>query len=284
VVAAFLIRHYLRTHYESYYLTFLQECGMNGSDQIVLRPCYHPLAVLLQIFCVGILCVEYRRCRRDSNAFWFRVGLSIQLYLMTLVGTWALPDAIVMPDLVRFGFVSERLSLISAVLACGAMGAVDCRRGYAIFCSGLAAVFFAINYQDTAVLARMEARIDSLLATVGPDRRIMSTIDFSLGGSRLWFNHMVDRQCIGRCLSFGNYEPATRNFRVRAIPGNRIVAATKSEVDGMWGGAYVVQAKDLPACQIYQPGEDKTVLAIRPLSAGEKNGRPVLPTGAGSTR
>jgi hypothetical protein len=284
VAAAFLIRHYLRTHYETYYLPFLQECEMNGSDQIVLRTGYHMLAVLLQIFGVGILCVEYIRCRRDSNAFWSRVGLPIQLYLMTLVGTWALPDAIVMTDMVRFGFVSERLSLISAVLACGAMGAVDCRRGYAVFCSGLAAVFFAFNFQDTAVLARMEARIDSLLATVGPDRRIMSTIDFSQKGSRLWFNHMVDRQCIGRCLSFGNYEPATRNFRVRAIPGNRIVAATKNEVDGIWGGAYVVQAKDLPACEIYQPGEDWTALAIRPLSAGEKNGRPVLSTAAGSTR
>jgi hypothetical protein len=283
VAAAFLVRYYLQTHYQTSYLPFLVECEMNGSDQIVLRTSYHMLAVFLETFGVGILCVEYIRCRHDSNAFWSRLGLPIQLYLMTLLGTWALPDSIVMPE-IRFGFVSERLSLISAVLACCAMGAVDCRRGYAVFCSGLAAVFFALNFQDTAVLNRLEARIDSLLATVGPDRRIMSTINFSLPGSRLWFNHMVDRQCIGRCLSFGNYEPATRNFRVRAIPGNRIVAATKSEVDDVWGGAYVVQAKDLPAYEIYQPGEDWTVLAIRPLSAGEKNGRPVLPAAAGSAR
>ena len=53
------------------------------------------------------------------------------------------------------------------------------------------------------------------------------------------------------------------------------MAATKAEVDAMWGGAYVVQTKDLPASEIYQPGEDWTVLAIRPLSAGEENGRPV---------
>jgi hypothetical protein len=284
VVAAILARHYLRTHFETSYLASLPAYEMNGSDQIVLRMGYHMLAVLLEIFGVGILCIEYIRCRHDSNAFWSRLGLPIQLYVVTFLGIWALPDFIVIPDIGRFGFVSERLSLISAVLAGGAMGAVEGRRGYAVFCSGLAAIFFSLNFQDTAVLARMETRIDSLLATVGPGRRIMSTIDFSQTGSRLLFNHMVDRQCIGRCLSFGNYEPATGHFRVRAMPGNRIVAATKNEVDGIWGGAYVVQAKDLPACGIYQPGEDWTVIAIRPLSAGEKNGRPDLPAAADSAR
>jgi len=284
VMAAILIRHYLRTHYETAYLPFRAGCEMNGADQIILGTHYDVLAILLELFGAGILGVEYIRCRHDSKAFWSRVGLPFQLYLVTLLGTWALPDFIAVPDIGRFGFVSERLSLISAVLACCMLGAVDCRRACAVFCSGLAAVFFALNFQDTAVLARMEARIGSLLATVGPDWRVMSTIDFAPTGSRLWFNHMVDRQCIDRCLSFGNYEPATGHFRVRANPGNRIVAATKNEVDGMWGGAYVVQAKDLPACGIYQPGEDWTVIAIRPLSAGEKNGRPDLPAAADSAR
>ena len=283
VAAAFLARPYLRTHYETSYLPFIQECAMNGSDQIVLRTGYNMLAVLLEIFGAGILCVEWIRRRRDPGAFRSRLGLSIQLYLVALLGTWAIPDFIVMPGMGRFGFVSARLSLISAVLACCAMGAVNCRRSYAVFCSTLAVVFFILDFQDTAVLDRMEAKIGSLLATAGQDRRILSTIHFSQQGSRLLFNHMVDRQCVGRCLSFGDYEPATSHFRVRAKPGNRIVAATKTEVDAMWGGAYVVQAQDLPASEIYQPGEDWTVLAIRPLSAGEENGRPV-PLAAASVR
>jgi hypothetical protein len=167
--------------------------------------------------------------------------------------------------------------LILAVLACCVLGAVESRRVYGLGCSVIAAVFFGINYQDTGILNRMEARIDSLLAAVGPGQRVMSTIGFKLPDSRLLFNHMVDRQCVGRCWSFGNYEPATGIFRVRAEPNNSIVAVTKKDVDAMWGGGYVVQAKDLPAFQIYQPSEDWTMLAIRPLTAGEANGRRDVP-------
>jgi len=59
------------------------------------------------------------------------------------------------------------------------MGAVEGRRGYAVFVPARRHFFLPEFPGIRAVLARMETRIDSLLATVGPGRRIMSTIDFS---------------------------------------------------------------------------------------------------------
>ena len=38
------------------------------------------------------------------------------------------------------------------------------------------------------------------------------------------FYTMVSRACIGNCFDFGDYEAATRMFRLRADPGNSIIA------------------------------------------------------------
>jgi len=277
----FLAGHILRAHFETSFLTFATACGVNGSDQIVLREPYRLLAIALTLSGFLVVFGEYVKCRFEPGRFWPRFGMPIQLFLILWVGAWALPDFIAIPGMGRFGFIAERSSLISAVLACAVIGAAGYRRSLAIYCWAIAACYFALSYQDTGVLSRMETKVDSLLSAVGSGQRVFSTIDFGQRGSRLLFNHMVDRECVGRCFSFGNYEPATGHFRIRAKPDNGIVAATKFDVDAIWGGAYVVNATDLPAYGVYQPGGDWTVLAIRPLHAGEENGRRVVSQAAG---
>jgi hypothetical protein len=83
----------------------------------------------------------------------------------------------------------------------------------------------------------------------------------------------VDRPCIGHCFSYGNYEPATRQFRVRALPGNPIVTADSNTSAAMWFGEYVVQPQDLPMFQIYQCKLDMIELCMRELASGETNGK-----------
>ena len=86
---------------------------------------------------------------------------------------------------------------------------------------------------------------------------------------------MVDRACIGRCFSFQNYEPPSRQFRVRVQDGDSPLNTGESDASQeMESGEYTVQPEDLPMAQIYQCDDhDLTLLCIRQLAAGEENGR-----------
>jgi hypothetical protein len=92
------------------------------------------------------------------------------------------------------------------------------------------------------------------------------------GGLRLNIGHFVDRSCIHHCFSYGNYEPSTGQFRVRAMPGNGKVMSQVPDVWLMEVGNYNVRADDLPAYEIYQCGENGRQLCLRSLEAGERNG------------
>jgi hypothetical protein len=81
-------------------------------------------------------------------------------------------------------------------------------------------------------------------------------------------NHIVDRACIGRCFSLSNYEPSSRQFRVRASLGNRIVVSNPGSSMAMQTGSYVVQQEDLPLYQIYLCKRRTADLCLRELPVG----------------
>jgi len=103
---------------------------------------------------------------------------------------------------------------------------------------------------------------------------VLATI-WAPSDSRIWFvGHIADRACIGRCFSYGNYEPSSGEFRVRVRPGSPIVTASADDAEDMASGEYEVQEEDLPIVQIYQcDPRDLTKLCLRELSAGEVNGQ-----------
>jgi hypothetical protein len=122
----------------------------------------------------------------------------------------------------------------------------------------------------------MEAQIEKLIEQgVPPGERVLATI-WAPPESRLpYIVHMVDRACIGKCFSFQNYEPPSRQFRVRVSEGGSPLNTDDSDTSQhMEAGEYVVQPGDLPMAQIYQCDEqDLTRLCVRQLAAGEANGR-----------
>jgi hypothetical protein len=138
--------------------------------------------------------------------------------------------------------------------------------------AAIAAIFFLYLYMDTGTLNRMEAQAETLVHQLPPEQRVVATI-WPLPGSRVLIDHFVDRACIGQCYSYGNYEPSSGQFRVRAMPENGIVTANFDDTDAIESGAYVVLPQDLPMSQIYQCRPDMIELCIRPLAAGEQNGR-----------
>jgi hypothetical protein len=81
--------------------------------------------------------------------------------------------------------------------------------------------------------------------------------------------HMVDRVCMGRCLSYSNYEPSTAGFRVRADGENAIVVSSFADSLRMQMGGYVVKPRDLPLynLDLCAPGEPR--ICLTGLGAGD---------------
>lgn len=244
----------------------------NGSDQLLLfgpRYTIPEFALLVFIFCA--LAANFFR-RRWGKIRWPDFALPVQLYVIVCLAVILLPDGIRFPyQPSALALLTERLTSVSAALLCCLLGALQPRRWHLLACSVIAAVFFTFLYQDLATINRMEAQIEQLVRTVPRNSRVLATIKPPFPESRILVQHIADRACIGHCFSYGNYEPASAQFRVRANPGNRYAMSSFDSAINMEDGYYEVQPEDLPAYQVYQCSVNGTKLCIRPLEAGEMN-------------
>jgi hypothetical protein len=244
----------------------------NGSDQLLLfgpRYVIPEFALLVFIFCA--LAANFFR-RRWGQIRWADFALPVQLYVIVCLAVIMLPDGIRFPyQLSALALLTERLTSVSAALLCCLLGALRPRRWHLFACSAIAAVFFTFLYQDTGTINRMEAQVARLVRTVPRNSRVLATLKPPFRDSRVLVQHIADRACIGHCFSYGNYEPASAQFRVRANPGNLYAMHSFDAAVNMEDGSYEVQPQDLPAYQVYQCSPDGKQLCIRPLAAGEMN-------------
>jgi hypothetical protein len=261
----YLARHFIMDPPDEPYYTF------TGADQFLLfGKLYAVPAAATGLFVLIVLAADAVRRRRDST-FWRYYQTPLELLVILSVSVVALPDGIHLPQYpTAIALLTERLTSVTAVLFCCLLGAASPRRWHLIACGGIAVVFFSFLYRDTAVINRMESSVERLVRTVPRDQRILATIG-TFPGSRVLIQHIVDRACIGHCFSYGNYEAATQQFRIRARPGNPYVMTYDRDTGAMEDGSYTVKPEDLPAWQIYQCGLAGTDLCIRSLSAGEDN-------------
>jgi hypothetical protein len=268
--ALFLFHIYLERH-------FVVDAEENplylftGLDQLLLLGSRYKLVqnALLIFIPASILCDVVPR-RRELGV-WTAYAIPLQLYILMELGVILLPDGIRFPGFpAALALLTERMTSISAVLLSCVLAAMKPRKWHLASLCAIAAVFFGFLYQDTAVLNRMEAQVEQLVRTLPPGQRVMGTIK-PPPGSRVLIQHMLDRACIGHCFSYGNYEPTTGMFRVRALPGNSYNMTDGNSTAAMEDGSYEVQTRDLPAFQIYQCSRSGTELCIRPLSDGEDN-------------
>lgn len=117
-----------------------------------------------------------------------------------------------------------------------------------------------------------EPPIPNLVTQLPPGTRVTATIQ-ALFDSRFYFvTRIVDRACVEHCFSYDNYEPATGQFRLRAVPDSPVVSASPRDVEFMETGLYVVPSRLLPMQEIYQCSPDRVTLCMRPLRADELNG------------
>ena len=243
----------------------------NGADQLLLfGGRYHivewaVLAFVAAAFAVGLM--ERQRGSTASRGH----AIPLQLYLITLLAVPLLPRGVTSPhSAVGVTLLTERLTSVSASLALCVLGAMRPRKWHLVISAAIAAVFFSFLYQDTAAINRIEQQAERLVRTLPADQRVLATI-LPPQGSRIPIQHIIDRACIGHCFSYGNYEPPSAQFRVRARPGNRYVMSRSEDTEAMEEGSYVIRPADLPAYQVYQCDLSGTTLCIAPLEAGEEN-------------
>ena len=246
--------------------------AMNGADQLVLfRPTYKYLA--LGAFAFGCIAFAVSALKhRDREQLAHDVRTPLELWAILLVAASLVPAAIWLPEYNNaVSAISSRITTLTAILGLCILGAVSPRKWIFAGLSCLAVIFFALQYQDTATLNRMEREVSTLVAGIPYGSKVSYTIDFG-DLSRINSSHLVDRACIGRCFAYSNYEPGSKQFRVRLSPeGSSIVSPSGLALEH---GTYPVKEQDLPLYQIYQPDDaDLTKLAIRSLAAGEVNGR-----------
>jgi len=210
----------------------------------------------------------------DRATFFKDRRLLLELYLVAFLATAILPENLhTDPTGGWIGALATRLTLVTAIFGLAFLASLPARAWHLLAYSAVAAVFFTFIYQDTALLNRMEDNTRQLTEQLPFGTRTLSTI-FAPNDYRTIYLHIPDRACIGHCWLVSNYEPSTKQFRVRVRQGSPVSTASVDDSEDMQSGTYDVQEEDLPLKQIYQcDARDLTRICIRDLHEDEKNGR-----------
>lgn len=269
--AIWLVRIYLMHHSitemepEKWYL-------FTGLDQLILfGNRYRIVKWAVLAFAGAAICVDLIRSRRQRE-HWKNYLLPVELYLVVELAVFFFPRGVHFPQHVAIALITERLTSLAAVTGCCVLAAVRPSKWHLAATLSIAALFGVFLYQDTAVVNRIEGQAERLVRTLPPHQRVLASI-FQLDDSRIMIQHNIDLACIGYCFDYGNYEPGSGVFRVRATEGNPYVISDYETSTDTEDGTYVVQPEDLPIYQVYQCTGDGLVLCIRPLRAGEENNR-----------
>lgn len=246
---------------------------MTGADQFhVFGLRYMNFTWVFIALAVMSTALAVLRRSRDEQ-IWERLRLPLELYAVSFVTTILLPENIhTDPTGGWIGELATRLTLISGIFALCWLAALPARRWHLFAYGALAVVYFGFIYQDTAFMNRMEANAEKVTQQLPFGTRALATI-YAPGDYRTPFLHIPDRACIGHCFLVSNYEPSTKQFRIRVKEGSPVVTASVDDSEDMQAGNYDVQEEDLPLKQIYQcDGRDLTRICIRDLAEDEKNG------------
>lgn len=177
-------------------------------------------------------------------------GIPFHLCVLTAFGILVMPTLVLLPGYKHaLAYIAERMSLALGICVCASVAGVQRRAYHHYLMTILALVFFGFLFRDENIFNAFEDRMERLVAQLPPGQRVIGAID----ASNLHVNalaHMIDRVCLGRCYSYGNYEPTTAQFRIRVVADNPIVVSTYEDAWAMQAGIYAVKERDLPLYEI----------------------------------
>jgi hypothetical protein len=213
--------------------------------------------------------------RRFETAPAVLESVPFQLLALNVVACLCMPDAIWFPHAhVRLTYIAIRMSLFSAILFCAVIAPVGLHGMEKAITAAVVILFFLFTYVDERALNTVEAKMDRAVRTLPPGVRVVSTVRDS-GLFLPAVHHLVDRACIGRCFDFGDYEPSTTQFRLRAEPGNPYVMTDINDVLDLENTEYVWRRRDIELYRL-QPCATNSDICVSLVQPGERLARKQL--------
>lgn len=198
-------------------------------------------------------------------------SVQFQLCILSAAAVLILPDTVLIPGFLNaLSYIAERMSLGVAICVCALLGTVRPRMLERWAMLVVATLFFGFVYVDERSLNSFEDRMQYVVSQLPPGQRVLSALDDS--DSR--FNsvrHMIDRVCVGRCFSYGNYEASTAQFRIRVKHRNPFVTSSYTESCALQEGWYVVKSRDLPLYEVNVDRDGR--LFLEDLKAGARTAK-----------
>ena len=280
LLAAFRWYLHHRTELAADWFSGLPFWQSNGADQlIVYGDRYATLAWVALAF--GAICVLAEAIRNREKIFWWKeLALPVELYLVAFVAVSTFPENFrVSMYAAWIGLLVSRLTLICAILGLCVLARAQMRPWTLAGFLALASAYFVFLALDTRTLSQLEANAEAAVATLPAGTRIIPTIKADPDWRVEFVAHVADRACIRHCYVYSNYEPSSRQFRVRIEKhGSLIVTDSAENADDMQGGGYEIDKHDLPVKQLYQcDPADWTKLCIRDLKEGQNTGQGISP-------
>lgn len=199
-------------------------------------------------------------------------GTAFQLWLLNAAAVLLIPNVVVFPSYgIPFSYISDRLSLLAGIMLAAVLAAMPVRVHEKVLLIATTTTFFCFLFADTQQLNRTEDQVSVVVGQLPAGARVLGF--FPAPPARVnGLLHVIDRACIGHCFSYANYEPPSRQFRIRAGKGNGVVFDDYADIASAELGKYVVQARDLPLYGVYPCGSRLADVCSRPLQVGDVNG------------
>jgi hypothetical protein len=216
------------------------------------------------LLCWALLLAGWMRSKGPATV---ASGVPFQICALTAAGILIIPDWIRIPGYNHaLVFLAERMSLALGICLCALTGAASVRKVVRYGIPAIALAFFACSYADESALNGLEDRMEELVSRLPPGQRVVTAVmDLQVATNPT--THMIDRVCLGRCYSYGNYEPSSAQFRVRVNGSSPLVVAADADANALQNGTYVVKPSDLPLYQVM--ADPSGNLSIRVLYAGQ---------------
>jgi hypothetical protein len=190
-------------------------------------------------------------------------GLSALAYAL-------MPPVIVLPQYnAPLGFMHARISLFIVILLCAVVSGGAHGRSLTRFSGLLASLFFTLMYLDARSLNRVEADLAGLLSNLPPNSRVAAALLDSASWRLNGLQHVGAAACLGRCFDYGNYEPASGQFRVRVTGPNDVVTDDGRIVDEIESARHIVTPQEAPLYTVCRPEQGSAIFELRKLGAGE---------------
>ncbi len=239
---------------------------ITGANQVVIYGTKYAFILAGLLF---IWFVLLRKRVKERGVAELVLSVPGQLWLLNAAGVLLIPSAVNFPNYgLPFTYITDRVSLTVALMGCAVLGSVPLKAHEKMALAALAIVFFSFLFADTRELNRLEDGIDAAVGTLPAGQRVVGS--FPGWSTRVVpLQHDLDRACIGRCFSYANYEPSSRQFRVRVQAENPVVLDNYLDVKAVEEGRYVVKPRDLPLYEVFLCGTGRHDVCLSSLEAGE---------------